>query len=81
MGCSGGGERERRGRGEGGECVENVTHGLPWRLKETLLAGTWGLKKGQSGELGAVEGAENSSQNRPLLATLSQVPLTLVDEK
>jgi len=28
-----------------------------------------------------VEGAENSSQNRPLLATLSQVPLTLVDEK
>jgi hypothetical protein len=37
---------EGRGRGEGGECVENVTHGLPWRLKETLLAGTWGLKKG-----------------------------------
>jgi len=38
------GRSEREGRGRG-ECVENVTHGLPRRLMETLHA--WrGLKKG-----------------------------------
>jgi hypothetical protein len=44
--------------GRGGECVENVSYDLPWRLKETMHA------RG----LGAVErGADNSSQSRPFL--------------
>ena len=44
------GDRARRakigrsgGGGGEGECVQNVSHGLPWRLKEL---GAWGLKKG-----------------------------------
>jgi hypothetical protein len=32
-------------RGEDGECVENVTHGLLWRLKETLHAWRLGALK------------------------------------
>jgi hypothetical protein len=35
----------RSGRGGDGECIENVTHGLPWRLKETLHPWRLGPKK------------------------------------
>jgi hypothetical protein len=51
------GAKISRSGGEG-ECVKNVSHGLPWRLKETLHA--W--------RVGAVErGTEKSSQSRPFL--------------
>jgi hypothetical protein len=58
-------------RGGDGECVENVTHGLPWRLKETLHAWRLGPKK-RLKRPGARVGcggrdAENGSQSRSFL--------------
>src|SRR5271168_3636854 len=49
-----------RSGGRGGEekCVENVSHDLPWRLKETLHARGLG---------GGGRGADNSSQSRPFI--------------
>jgi hypothetical protein len=54
-----------------GECVENVTHGLPWRLMETLHAWRLGPKK-RLKRPGARVGcggrdAENGSQSRSFL--------------
>jgi hypothetical protein len=60
--------REGRGRGES---IENVTHGLPWRLMETLDAWRLGPKK-RLKRPGARLGcggrdAENGSQSRSFL--------------
>jgi hypothetical protein len=61
----------RSGRGGDGECVENVTHGLPWRLMETLHAWRLGPKK-RLKRPGARVGcggrdAENGSQSQSFL--------------
>ena len=49
--------RSLEGRGGEEKCVENVSHDLPWRLKETLHAR----------RLGAVEGAPITAPKVPFI--------------